>query len=62
MVHRPSPTTEYAATDTVAEILEHDDEPDECIIFRSRSEADGDEGTAWVSARGDWFVSLDEVR
>jgi len=62
MIRRPSPTTEYGAIDTVAEILANDDAPDECIIFRHLPETDASGETVWVSARGESFVSLDEVR
>lgn len=45
-----------------AEIVRHDDGPDECTLYPTTVASTDERMTAWVSARGDGFVDLRDVR
>ncbi len=51
----------YADSGTVAEIIQHDDAPDECIIFLQPG-VPSERVTVWVAAQEGSFVPLDEMR
>lgn len=61
MIQQPNRLDEYADNGLVAEIVKHEDAPDECIIFLRPCDPD-DQVTGWLSAQEQSFVALDEMR
>lgn len=54
--------TELDSTNTyVSKVVEYDDRPDECTIW-PRGEDNRVSPTTWITAKGDAFVSLSEMR
>ena len=61
MIQQPDRMTEYADSGTVAEIIQNDDAPDECIIFHDPCVA-SEQVTVWIAAQEGSFVPLDELQ
>ena len=56
----PTPETDRPE-DCVAVVVEYDDKPDECTIYPPNATEER-LVTTWLSAGGDAFVGLDEMR
>lgn len=61
MIQQPDRMAEYTSSGTVAEVVQYEDAPDECLIFPN-SCTSPDEATVWVVAQEGSFISLDDVR
>lgn len=45
-----------------AEVVRHDDEPDECTLYPATVASRDERMSAWMTARGGGFVDLHDVR